>query len=166
MRVVAIRHAKSDYPIGTSDHDRPLAQRGVREAPAIGRWLEEAFTWQGATPVDLVSSAKRTRQTWSLAAEQLSPRWQDIVVVEAPEAYEASVQTLRELIARQHAPNIVIVAHNPGLQSLVCAAHPSPARDAAIIKFPTSAISLLEARDEVAWLAGDYNCLDYVVARP
>ena len=166
MRVVAIRHAKSDYPVSVGDHDRPLAQRGIQEAPAIGRWLEASFTWQGTPPVVLVSSAMRTRQTWALAAEQLSARWHDIVPIDAPEAYEAAVGTLRELVARQQASDVVIVAHNPGLHSMVSAAQPGPARDAAMAKFPTSAIAVLHAEDHRAWLAGDYACLDYVVARP
>ena len=55
-----MRHAKSDYPEGVADHDRPLAKRGVREAGLAGDWLRS-----NVEPIDAVlcSSAVRTRQT-------------------------------------------------------------------------------------------------------
>ena len=37
--LLLLRHAKSDYPAGVADHDRPLAPRGVREAGLAGDWL-------------------------------------------------------------------------------------------------------------------------------
>ena len=36
-RLILLRHAKSDYPDGVSDHERPLAPRGQRDAPRMGR---------------------------------------------------------------------------------------------------------------------------------
>ena len=58
--LLLLRHAKSDYPAGVGDHDRPLAARGIREAGLAGDWLRAA-----APPVDAVlcSTATRTRQT-------------------------------------------------------------------------------------------------------
>ncbi|MDQ2873477.1 MAG: histidine phosphatase family protein, partial [Actinomycetota bacterium] len=40
-RLVLVRHAKSAWP-DVPDHDRPLAGRGRRDAPGIGRWLVAA----------------------------------------------------------------------------------------------------------------------------
>ncbi|AGL26759.1 hypothetical protein J113_08915 [Mycobacterium tuberculosis CAS/NITR204] len=37
--LVLMRHAKSAYPDGIADHDRPLAPRGIREAGLAGGWL-------------------------------------------------------------------------------------------------------------------------------
>src|SRR5437764_1228803 len=37
-RLVVARHAKSDWPAGVADHDRPLGRRGRRDAEAAGRW--------------------------------------------------------------------------------------------------------------------------------
>jgi phosphohistidine phosphatase len=67
-RLIALRHAKSDWSGGVTDHDRPLAGRGRREAALAGRWLRE-----NAADIDLVvcSSATRARQTWKLVAKQL-----------------------------------------------------------------------------------------------
>src|SRR5438067_2354566 len=37
--LVLLRHAKSAYPAGVADHDRPLAPRGKRQAGLAGDWL-------------------------------------------------------------------------------------------------------------------------------
>src|ERR1700682_4714692 len=37
--LLLLRHAKSAYPLGAADHDRPLAPRGIREAELAGAWL-------------------------------------------------------------------------------------------------------------------------------
>ena len=39
-RLILLRHAKSDWP-DVPDRDRPLAKRGRRDAPNIGRWLRD-----------------------------------------------------------------------------------------------------------------------------
>ena len=36
-----LRHAKSAYPAGVADHDRPLNARGRRDAPVAGRLLAQ-----------------------------------------------------------------------------------------------------------------------------
>ena len=58
--LVLMRHAKSDYPAGVPDHERPLAPRGTREAGLAGDWLREHAP---AIDAVLCSSAVRTRQT-------------------------------------------------------------------------------------------------------
>jgi phosphohistidine phosphatase len=62
-----LRHAKSDWP-DVPDRERPLAKRGRRDAPRIGRWLRD----HGYRPDAVVCSvARRTRQTWELVAPKL-----------------------------------------------------------------------------------------------
>lgn len=82
-RLIVLRHAKSAWPEGVPDHERPLAGRGRRDAPAAGRRLYEA----GYTP-DLVvcSTARRTRETWDLAAAELLVRGAAAVPSEPVEA--------------------------------------------------------------------------------
>jgi len=67
--LILLRHAKSAWPEGTPDIERPLGRRGRRDAPAVGQWLRRE-----APPIDLVvcSPATRTRQTWELATAQLN----------------------------------------------------------------------------------------------
>src|SRR5690606_20110613 len=59
--LVLLRHGKSAYPPDCADRDRPLAERGIREAGLAGDWLRAHVP-----PVDAVlcSPATRTRQTF------------------------------------------------------------------------------------------------------
>jgi phosphohistidine phosphatase len=112
--LVVLRHAKSAWPEGVDDRDRPLAGRGRREAPLAGQWLREHVN------VDLVvcSPAKRTRQTWQLVAAELGG---------APEfrvdddVYTASVRDLLGLVRKlpPSADVVLLIGHNPGLSELV-----------------------------------------------
>src|SRR5215470_16108264 len=90
-RLILLRHAKSDWP-DVRDRDRPLAKRGRRDAPRIGRWLHDH---DYVPDVVVCSVARRTRQTWELVAGELdgSPS-----VRFEPRAYEASALTLLDLI--------------------------------------------------------------------
>ena len=145
-----LRHAKSDWP-DVRDRDRPLAKRGRRDAPRIGRWLHD----HGYVPdVVVCSVARRTRQTWELVAGELdgSPS-----VRFEPRAYEASALTLldliRELPGRYRAA--LLIAHNPGLWELAASLTGSPAGDGgappAGLRFPTSAVAVFEF--EADWAA-------------
>ncbi|MEU3254594.1 histidine phosphatase family protein [Streptomyces sp. NPDC006997] len=141
-RLVVLRHAKSAWPDGVPDHDRPLAPRGRRDAPAAGRVLAEA----GRLP-DLVlcSTAVRARQTWELAAAQVTtlPR-----VRHDPRLYAADVPAL--LAAVHEVPSevgtLLLVGHNPGLADLVrvlAGDGVDDALDRLRAKFPTSGLALL-----------------------
>jgi phosphohistidine phosphatase len=112
-RLILLRHAKSDWP-DVPDRDRPLAKRGRRDAPRIGRWLHE----HGYQPdVVVVSAATRTRQTWDLVAPELGGL---PAVHFEPRAYAASALTLlylaQELPARYR--TALLIGHNPGLSEL------------------------------------------------
>lgn len=112
-RIVLLRHAKADWP-QVADHDRPLAERGRRDAPKAGRWLAGA----GVTPeLTLCSTARRCRETWKLVAPEL-PRRPRTVYDER--LYEAS---LGELIAvvngvDDEIRDLMLVGHNPGIHAL------------------------------------------------
>ena len=142
-RLVVIRHAKSDYPMGVSDHDRPLNARGERDAPTIGAWLTENVGAPDLATGVAVSTARRAQQTWGL----LNGVWGHASpVIEESRIYEASPSTLR-MVANQltEFPTIVLVGHNPGLSLLVSElAAPSPLRSEAQAHFPTSAVAVLE----------------------
>ena len=141
-RLILLRHAKSDWP-DVPDRDRPLAKRGRRDAPRIGRWLHE----HGYQPdVVVVSDARRTRQTWDLVAPELdsSP-----AVRFEPRAYAASAMTLLYLV--QELPSryqtALLIAHNPGLSDLARSLVAPPATDNGprpAISLPTAAVAILE----------------------
>ena len=117
-RLVLLRHAKSDWP-DVADHERPLAKRGRRDAPAVGRWLGES----GYVPDAVVcSTALRARQTWELVSSGLAavvPGASPAVRYE-PRVYEATVLGLLMLI-REFPPDwrtALVIGHNPGLAEL------------------------------------------------
>ena len=140
-RLILLRHAKSAWP-DVADHERPLAGRGRRTAPAAGRWLRES----GHVP-DLVlcSTARRARETWQLAEEELGahPR-----TTFEQRVYGASPAELLDL-ARQTPSGVrtlLIVGHEPTMSDLtldLAGDDRGPALDQVRVKFPTAAIAIL-----------------------
>lgn len=113
--LILLRHAKSAWPADTPDAARPLAARGLRDAPAVGRWLH-AQTYK----IDHVvcSPAVRAVQTWDLAAVELNP----VPPVRHDERlYCASAQDLLVVIQElpPSASAAVLVGHNPGLEDIL-----------------------------------------------
>jgi phosphohistidine phosphatase len=112
-RIVLLRHAKADWP-DVPDHERPLADRGRRDAPAAGRWLATS----GIT-FDLVlcSTATRTRETWKLAVHELEHRPRTVY---EERLYEASLGDLLALLTEtpDDVANLLLVGHNPGVHAL------------------------------------------------
>ena len=146
-RLVLVRHAKSDYPWGVSDHDRPLNPRGRRDAPQVGAWLDEHVHWgDGIVPAVRVSTARRAQLTWAGVRSRLSPRWESVDVQDEPLVYEADVATLSEVVRQASSPLVLLVGHNPGLADLVArVAVDAAMRAQALVKFPTSSVAVLEA---------------------
>jgi phosphohistidine phosphatase len=141
--LILLRHAKSDWPEDVPDHDRPLAKRGRRDAPTVGRWLRR----HGYQPdVVVCSTAQRTRQTWELVSAALSGTPQPAVTFE-PRAYGASAQTLlylvRELGPATH--TALLIAHNPGISELAAALAGTHRNE---IGLPTAGVAVLEFSGE------------------
>jgi phosphohistidine phosphatase len=156
-RLTLLRHAKSDWP-DVPDGDRPLAKRGRRDAPVVGRWLRE----RGYLPdVVVCSPARRTRQTWDLVAAELggSPS-----VRFEPRAYAASAMTLLYLVRELSATSrtALLIGHNPGVADLATSLAQPPDHDDAPIRFPTAAVAILDVPGDWADLSpGQARLLDY-----
>jgi phosphohistidine phosphatase len=164
-RLVVLRHAKSDWPAGVADHDRPLGRRGVRDSAAAGRWLVE----HGDLP-DVVwcSTARRTRETWEHIATELPP---GCVVHFEERVYEAGVDDLLDVLRAtpKKTGRVLLVGHNPGVQDLVLALADRSSGDAKALaetKFPTSGLAVLDVEGEWADLGGGHaNLATFVVPR-
>lgn len=118
-----LRHAKSDWPEGVADHDRPLGKRGRRDAPRVGKWLARN---DFVPDVVVCSTSQRTRETWDLVAAKL-PSTPDVRFDER--AYGASAQTLLYL-ARElpdECRTALLIAHNPGVSEFAGAGFPTAA---------------------------------------
>ncbi|MEW2395557.1 histidine phosphatase family protein [Streptomyces sp. NPDC046862] len=142
-RLVVLRHAKSAWPEGVPDHDRPLGPRGLRDAPAAGRALAAADC---LPDLALCSTAERARATWELAAAQ----WDTPPPVRHdPRLYGADVPELLDVVreAPDEVATLLLVGHNPGLEELVLELAGDDLDDALDVvraKFPTSAIAVLD----------------------
>ncbi|WSQ07609.1 histidine phosphatase family protein [Streptomyces sp. NBC_01231] len=143
--LVVLRHAKSAWPEGVPDHERPLAPRGRRDAQAAGRALAEA----GLLPdLALCSTAVRARQTW----ERASAQWDTPPPVRFDAGvYAADVPELLDAVraAPVEVDTLLLVGHNPGLEELVldlAGDGLDDTLDEVGVKFPTSAIAVLAWR--------------------
>ncbi len=115
--LILFRHAKAEKraPSG-DDFDRALTRSGAEDAAIMGRVLADA----GFSPdAAVVSSAKRTRETW----EQAAPAFGSVSVAHARTLYDASARTLLEAAESElkRADTVVVVAHNPGIHELAVA---------------------------------------------
>lgn len=135
--LVLMRHAKSDYPPGVADHERPLAKRGRREAPLMAPLLRRELE-DSPHVLAWVSDAVRAEQTWELVESGLGLTVRSET---APDIYEAEVDAITSRIhASDSADAVIVVGHNPGLEEAVRAW----VGDAAPARFPTSAFAVLE----------------------
>ncbi|MFF2371437.1 SixA phosphatase family protein [Agromyces sp. NPDC058110] len=114
--LMLVRHAKSDWgQPGLSDHDRPLNERGLRDAPAMGARLRD----RGSIPDAIVSStALRARTTAGLMAEALGVGEASVEFDER--LYGSSPQTILRVVGdlASDVQRAMIVAHNPGMADL------------------------------------------------
>jgi phosphohistidine phosphatase len=151
--LVLFRHAKSAWP-DVPDHDRPLARRGIRAAPVMGRWLREAGLLPGQV---LCSTARRARETWQFAQAGLAAT--PPVTFDA-RIYEGAAMDLLTVV-REVSPvtgTLLLIGHNPAIEDLALLLAtapggervPAPADaapgdlDRMRAKFPTAAIAVLE----------------------
>lgn len=112
--LILFRHAKAKPGNGLQDFDRTLADKGRDDAREMGRWLEQ----NGLHPhFALVSSARRTRETWDLAAGAIDSAAELHL---EQKLYEASAPQILACIqgAPESAACVVVVGHNPGLEDL------------------------------------------------
>ncbi|KAA3612394.1 MAG: histidine phosphatase family protein [Planctomycetota bacterium] len=109
-RLLLFRHGKSDWHAEyESDHNRPLKDRGIHAAKAMGRWLRDI---QQAPDRILSSSAIRARHTAELAVQAGS--WPaQVEVLEA--LYETTAEEVLALVqAQAHSTqSLMLVGHQP-----------------------------------------------------
>ena len=144
--LLLMRHAKSDYPTGVVDHERPLAARGMREAALAGLWLRT-----NVDPIDAVlcSTATRTRETLTRARL-------DAPVTFVERLYDAVPSTVIDEInaVDDEVTTLLVIGHEPAMSSVVLGLAGAPGTSQAAAeristKFPTSAIAVL--RVEGPW---------------
>lgn len=136
--LILIRHGKSDWSGNHADEDRPLADRGRRQAAEAGRWL-------GASAYDvrlaMVSPAQRARSTWQLVQGELDDEIPTLIV---ENAYTFEARDLLEIVRdiKDEFHCAVLVGHNPAMEDLV------QGLTGEWTPMPTSAIAVIELPDD------------------
>jgi phosphohistidine phosphatase len=135
--LLLIRHAKSswDQP-GLSDFDRPLNERGKKDAPIMAKRVKE----KGIEPDHLISSpAKRAKKTAKFFAEEFGLKKDDIKLVEA--LYGATqtefLQAIKEIDDQYK--SVALFSHNPGISDFA-----SSLTNVRIDDMPTCAVFALQ----------------------
>jgi phosphohistidine phosphatase len=146
-----MRHSKAEQT-GDSDMGRTLTERGHRDAADAGRWLAR----RGFTPDHaLVSSAARTRETWSSLA--VAAGWS--LEVEPDSALysagpESALDVLRSVPVE--ARSLIVVGHNPTMAFLAQMLDDGGGDDEAaaqmVAGFPTSAVAVFDVAVDWAGL--------------
>jgi phosphohistidine phosphatase len=135
--LLVLRHAKAAREPAGADEDRPLTQRGRRDAAALGQWLAA----QRLVPGQVVSSpARRTWETWQQLSQSLGAAAGQVRAGVDPRVYQASGPALLE-IAREHAGAagiLLIAGHNPAAGELAAALTGRPG-----LAFPTCALAAI-----------------------
>lgn len=144
LRLLLLRHAKSSWDgEGLDDHERPLAKRGTKDAPVIGRLLAARRL---RPDVVLCSSAVRTRATLTLLLSELPGPPPAIAYDDA--LYLAPPDRILSRLATLDGPGtVMVVGHNPGLHALALSMIGEGERkDLAFLatRFPTSCLAVME----------------------
>jgi phosphohistidine phosphatase len=142
-----LRHFKSSWKDkDLEDFDRPLGKRGHRAGELIAAYVAR----NGIGPAQILCSpSRRTRETLDRMLESFGgavpTRFEKgIYLADAP----ALLRRLRRL---GDTASVMIIGHNPGLETLARALVGSGERDARIrlaSKFPTGALAVLSANIE------------------
>lgn len=152
-KLIFLRHGKSGYPVGVSDHNRPLTLRGKTQAEIVGRW----FARDGySIDTVLCSTALRTRETLA-STKILEKNLLGAQPTAAPrvefcaDLYAASPDKILETIriyTPENAETVLVIGHNPGLPLAALELDPR----AEISQFPTSTYATLTIETSFAQL--------------
>jgi len=137
--LLLLRHAKSDWGDSSlRDFDRPLADRGERDAPRIGKALRKS----GVTPdIIIASPAARARATVQAAMKAAKV---ELKITFDESIYGASSAELMKIIRRLPDADecALLVGHNPGFEDLAGRLTGSHER------MPTAALACIEFQIE------------------
>jgi len=114
--IYLVRHAKSSWKhANLPDYERPLNQRGERDAPFMGELLKK----NNIVP-DLIvsSSAVRANSTSEILAEKMNYDKGKIQFTKG--IYDAATNTLLDIIRAFDSSlnSVMLVGHNPGITML------------------------------------------------
>jgi phosphohistidine phosphatase len=139
LRLILIRHAKSDWSQpGQPDHDRPLNDRGRRDAARLGVWLAS----RGDRPDQILcSTATRTRET----LDHLLPALGDAPEISFRDSlYHAAPPVMLAEIGKATGQVVMVLGHNPGIAELARLLAHRPAQHPRFVDYPTAATTVFD----------------------
>jgi len=116
--LLIMRHAKSSWSNNfMGDHDRPLNNRGEKDAPRMGMLLKQ----EELTPDLIISSTAKRAKATAKAVAQACDYEEEIQYTRQlyhadPETYLMILNGLPDSVER-----VMVVGHNPGMEELVAA---------------------------------------------
>ena len=154
-RLILFRHAKSAWPAGVPDHERPLAKRGQRTAPVMGAFLDRERL---LPDLALISTARRAIETSELA---LAATGREIFWKEEPRLYDAPANALLTIVRETPAEiqTLMLVGHNPGMETFaveLVGNGPEPHLSRLREKFPTAGVAVIDF-DTDDWTGIDHG---------
>ncbi|WP_103664053.1 SixA phosphatase family protein [Gracilimonas amylolytica] len=140
-QILLLRHAKSSWSEpGLSDFERPLAERGLNDAPRMGQFVREI----GYQPAVIYSSpAKRAVQTTKLFSESAEMsedqiQWNEDLYYGSMKDYIEQIQA-----ASDEHERLMMVGHNPIIENTAGLLAGSEHKIA--VRMPTAALVCLES---------------------
>ena len=137
-KVFIIRHAKSDQTFYGNDFERPLNERGKKDAPLMA---ERLLKQQKHIDAFVASPAKRAKQSAEAFATIYEAPVEKVIFISA--LYHAPANVFYDVIAAL--PNdlhtVAIFSHNPGITYFVNSLHEKVNID----NMPTCGIFAVEA---------------------
>ena len=114
--LLIIRHAKAESAFTLNDFERPLNERGKKDAPAMAKRLLDKKIIIDAF---ISSPAKRAKKTAEFFCETLGGKEEEVILVSA--LYHAPPSVFYEVIKNTSDDfnTIAIFAHNPGISDFV-----------------------------------------------
>jgi phosphohistidine phosphatase len=113
-RLILMRHGKAERQAAAGgDFERPLAERGREDAALMAGVLARAKL---APDLILVSSARRTRETWEAVRDAFPQAAGEI----RKDLYHAEAEDIQAAIDDEagDGQTVMVIGHNPGLHDL------------------------------------------------
>ena len=138
--ILLLRHAKSDWDNpALADFERPLAKRGLKDAPRMGAVLSD---FELVPDRILASPARRAKETAELVAEACSYNkeieWHEAFYGGNAEDLIAALQRLPTSVEQ-----VLLVGHNPTMEETISTLISGDEREP-IIAMPTAALACLQ----------------------
>lgn len=137
LRLILLRHGKSSWDDPRlDDFDRPLAPRGLRNVPEMGRRLAAR-----CAPPELIVSSPAARALATAQAVAREIGYREDGIVEEESLYLASPSTLLDVLRQTPSGvgSVMLVGHNPGLTDFA-----NMLDDVRLDNIPTAALLCVE----------------------